>query len=76
MLSFKDDGVNNRTIEVTLEEMCNAAHEVDGTGTVDVSSSAAERLKHNQATSTTEENGERQVTEQTSTTSVLPRDSF
>ena len=56
--------------------MCNAAHEVDGTGTVDVSSSAAERLKHNQATSTTVENGERQVTEQTSTTSVLPRDSF
>lgn len=61
----EDDDVNNRTIEVTLEEMCNAAHEVDGTGTVDVSSSAAERLKHNQAPSTTVENGERQIPDTT-----------
>lgn len=48
--------------EVTLEEMCSAANEVDGTGTVDVSSSAAERLKHNQGTSTIGETTDKQVT--------------
>ncbi|XP_068752301.1 zinc finger CCCH domain-containing protein 15-like [Montipora capricornis] len=39
--------------EITLEQMSFAASEADGTGTVDKSSSAAERLKHNEATSTT-----------------------
>lgn len=49
--------------EITLEEMSSAAKEVDGTGTVDVSSSAAERLKTNQATSETlNENSAQQVT--------------
>lgn len=45
--------------------MTSVANEVDGTGTVDVSSSAAERLKHNQATSTTTttQNGDKQVTD-------------
>ena len=43
--------------------MSSAAKEVDGTGTVDVSSSAAERLKTNQATSETlTENSAQQVT--------------
>lgn len=43
--------------------MSSAAKEVDGTGTVDVSSSAAERLKTNQATSETlNENSAQQVT--------------
>ena len=44
--------------------MTSVANEVDGTGTVDVSSSAAERLKHNQATgtTTTTQNEDEQVT--------------
>lgn len=43
--------------------MCSAAKEVDGTGTVDTTSNAAERLKLNQATSTTAgENSNQQVT--------------
>lgn len=42
--------------------MYSAAKEVDGTGTVDISSNTAERLKTNQATSTTvSENSEHQV---------------
>ena len=43
-----------------------AAIEVDGTGTVDISNSAAERLKLNQATSATVENLNKQVSERTS----------
>ena len=45
--------------------MYSAAKEVDGTGTVDTTSNAAERLKLNQATSTTaSENSNQQVTVQ------------
>lgn len=51
------------TKEITLEDMYSAAKEVDGTGTVDISSNTAERLKHNQATSiTAEESTDKQVT--------------
>ncbi|XP_058965984.2 zinc finger CCCH domain-containing protein 15 [Pocillopora verrucosa] len=52
--------------EITLEEMSSAAKEVDGTGTVDVSSSAAERLKTNQATSETLNENSAQQTPDTS----------
>ena len=66
MLFSKDDeDKNSSTKEVTLEDMYSAAKEVDGTGTVDTTSNAAERLKLNQATSTTAgENSNQQVTVQ------------
>ena len=66
MLLLKDDeDTNSSTKEVTLEDMYSAAKEVDGTGTVDTTSNAAERLKLNQATSTTAgENSNQQVTGQ------------
>ena len=44
---FQDEGETTRAKEVTLEAMSFAASEVDGSGTVDRSSSAAERLKQN-----------------------------
>ncbi|CAH3113817.1 unnamed protein product [Porites lobata] len=58
-----DDDEDTRTTakEITLEEMHSAAVEVDGTGTVDQSSSAAERLQHNQTTSSTVENSHEQT---------------
>lgn len=64
ILVLKDDrDVNTSTREVTLEEMCSAAKEVDGTGTVDTATNTAERLKLNQATSTTaSDNSNQQVT--------------
>ena len=65
LLSKDDEDANSSTKEVTLEDMCSAAKEVDGTGTVDTTSNAAERLKINQATSTTDgENYNQQVTVQ------------
>ena len=62
-MSFWKDDEDTRTTakEITLEEMHSAAVEVDGTGTVDQSSSAAERLQHNQTTSSTVENSHEQV---------------
>ena len=62
-MSFWKDDEDARTTakEITLEEMHSAAVEVDGTGTVDQSSSASERLQHNQATSSTVENSHEQV---------------
>jgi len=48
-----DQDAHTSLKEVTLEDMSSAAKEVDGTGTVDTTSNAAERLKLNQATSTT-----------------------
>ncbi|KAL9958562.1 hypothetical protein ACROYT_G035591 [Oculina patagonica] len=61
-----DEGVDTTTKEVTLEEMSSAAKEVDGTGTVDTASNAAERLKLNQATSTTAgENSNQQIPDTT-----------
>lgn len=63
--SKDDEDANSSTKEVTLEDMYSAAKEVDGTGTVDTTSNAAERLKLNQATSTSAgENSNQQVTEQ------------
>ena len=61
--SFWKDDEDTRTTakEITLEEMHSAAVEVDGTGTVDQSSSAAERLQHNQTASSTVENSHEQV---------------
>ena len=58
-----DDDEDTRTTakEITLEEMHSAAVEIDGTGTVDQSSSAAERLQHNQTTSSTVENSHEQT---------------
>ena len=54
LLPSKDDEDANTSMkEVTLEDMSSAAKEVDGTGTVDTTSNAAERLKLNQATSAT-----------------------
>jgi len=54
LLFSKDDQDAHTSLkEVTLEDMSSAAKEVDGTGTVDTTSNAAERLKLNQATSTT-----------------------
>ena len=44
---FQDEGETTRAKEITLEAMSFAASEVDGSGTVDRSSSAAERLKQN-----------------------------
>lgn len=43
----EDEGETTRAKEITLEAMSFAASEVDGSGTVDRSSSAAERLKQN-----------------------------
>ena len=62
-MSFWKDDEDTRTTakEITLEERHSAAVEVDGTGTVDQSSSAAERLQHNQTTSSTVENSHEQV---------------
>lgn len=62
-MSFWKDDEDTRTTakEITLEEMHSAAVEVDGTGTVDQSSSAAERLQYNQTTSSTVENSHEQV---------------
>ena len=62
-MSFWKDDEDTRTTakKITLEEMHSAAVEVDGTGTVDQSSSASERLQHNQATSSTVENSHEQV---------------
>ena len=54
-----------RAKEITLEEMSFAASEVDGSGTVDRASSAAERLKQNtDETSKTGQHGDddKQVT--------------
>ena len=48
-----DEDVNSSAKEVTIEEMTSAAKEVDGTGTLDTASNTAERLRLNQATSTT-----------------------
>ena len=62
--SKDDEDANSSTKEVTLEDMYSAAKEVDGTGTVDTTSNAAERLKLNQATSTAGENSNQQVTVQ------------
>lgn len=61
-----ENGEGTSAREITLEEMSSAAKEVDGTGTVDVSSSAAERLKTNQATSATLNENSAQQTPDTS----------
>lgn len=60
-----EEGARITAKEVTLEEMSIAAIEVDGTGTVDISNSAAERLKLNQATSATVENLNKQTPDTT-----------
>lgn len=66
LLSKDDEDANSSTKEVTLEDMYSAAKEVDGTGTVDTTSNAAERLKLNQATSTTaSENSNQQIPDTT-----------
>lgn len=77
LLSKDDEDANSSTKEVTLEDMYSAAKEVDGTGTVDTTSNAAERLKLNQATSTTaSENSNQQVTVQKKSPARLPLATF
>ena len=72
LLFSKDDQDTHTSMkEVTLEDMSSAAKEVDGTGTVDTTNNAAERLKLNQATSTTACE-EKQVTVQRKRPGILP----